>query len=269
MVIFNKEIKKVFILVCLISSRDVKGLRSMKKIIMLPIALLLSLMLITPTIAQPTVNSTWVMMHGRVEYYGANRAFGWCGAYAKIKEWAEAFAAWMPQSGPQIPEKINFYAARLVNTTLVELNYGGADLYIEGLWNVYNVTYIFQPGVAPGNYTLIIELVVDHGKGTLSVTGNWADFTVAIAGIDDVRGKVIHHAVRSMEPIPIGDVSGPELGTPDNAINIMDLVHAARAYGLPPGINFDFSMFSMDFNFDFKIDIIDLTTIAVNIGESY
>jgi len=27
--------------------------------------------------------------------------------------------------------------------------------------------------------------------------------------------------------------------------------------------------FSMDFNFDFKIDIYDLTTIAVNIGESY
>lgn len=242
---------------------------------MLPTALLLSLILITPTIAQPTtVNFTWVKMHGIVEYYGVDPAFGWCGAYAKIREWAKAFVIWMPWGGPRIPTEINFYAARLVNTTLIELDYGGADLYIEGLWNVYNVTYIFEPGVTPGNYTLIIRLIVDHGRGTLSVTGNWTYFTVAIAGIDDVGGRVVRYAVRFME-IPIGDVIGPARGAPDNAINIWDLVHAARAYGLPPGIDFDldgdcdFDMFRMDFNFDFKIDIIDLTTIAVNIGKRY
>lgn len=215
-------------------------------------------------------DQTWVMIHGEVEYYGDNRASGWCGVYAVIREWAQAFVSWIPWGGPQIPEIYNFYAARLVNTTLVELDYGGADLYIEGLWNVYNVTFIYEPGIEPGNYTLIIELLVENGSGTLSVTGNWANFTVDIRGIEVITGKVVFHSVKPIR-IPIGDVSGPypQTGTPDGKINIWDLIHAAKAYGSTPGnphnLNYDFAF---DFNFDYTIDIIDLTTIAVNIGES-
>jgi len=238
----------------------------MKKII-LSIAVLLTLVLATPTIAQPPIESTWVMMQGRVEMYGAEPAFGWCGVYAEVKEWAQVFMAWMPWGGPQIPEICNFYAARLVNTTLVELDYDGADLYIEGLWDVYNVTFIYEPGETPGNYTLIIDLLVDHGGGTLSVTGNWTDFIVAITGIEEVAGTVTHYCVKSGESIPIGDVSSINPGIPDNTIDIFDLVHTARAYESTPGIEgYDFSI---DFNFDFTVDIYDLTTIAVNIGESY
>jgi len=215
--------------------------------------------------------ATWVMMHGYINSYGDLPAFGWCGVYAKIGEWAQAFAAWMPGT-PTIPETspetINFYAARLVNTTLVELNYSGADLYIEGLWNVYNVTFIYEPGVVPGNYTFKVELLVDHGEGNLRVTDNWKNFAITITGIDEIKGTVIHYCVRQVEVIPMGDVSsssGP--GIPDYKVDIWDLVHAAKAYGSTPVMmNLDFSM---DFNFDFKIDIYDLTTIAVNIGESY
>jgi len=254
----------------------------MKKII-LPIAVLLTLMLITPTIAQPPIEPPtepptepeWVMMHGEVEYYGANRTFGWCGVYAEIGEWARAFVAWIPPGGPQIEVMFNFYASRLVNTTLVELDYDGADLYIEGLWNVYNVTFIYEPH-EPGEpeYTLIIELLVDHGEGTLSVTGNWTDFTVDIVDrqIELVSGKVTFHAVEFRE-IPIGDVWGPPIDDksgPDREVNIWDLVHVAKAYGSTPRNpfvpNYDYSF---DFNFDYTIDIYDLTTIAVNIGESY
>lgn len=240
----------------------------MKKIIMLTITLLLSLILITSTIAEPALNSTWVMMHGRVKYFGLNPAFGWCGVYAEIEKWAHVFVAWMPSTGPQIPEIIDFHVAKLVETRLVKLNHDSKDLYIEGLWDVYNITYIFEPGATPGNYTLIIELWVDDGYGMLFVTGNWKYFTISIDDLDWITGEVTRYAVRAGVPIPIGDVSGPE-AIPDREINIWDLVHAAKAYGLPPGINFDFEMFSMDFNFDCKIDIIDLTTIAVNIGESY
>lgn len=251
----------------------------MKKI-MLPIVVLLTLMLITPTIAQPPIEPPtepptelpkWVMMHGEVEYYGADRAFGWCGVYAEVREWAQVLMAWMPWGEPQIPVIYNFYASRLVNTTLVELDYGGADLYIEGLWNVYNVTFIYEPGIEPGNYTLIIELLVDHGEGILSVTGNWTDFAVDIIDrqIELIKGKVTFHAVEFRE-IPIGDVSGPypEIGIPDREVNIWDLVHTAKAYGSTPSYTSNY-YFSFDFNFDFVIDIYDLTTIAVNIGESY
>lgn len=243
----------------------------MKKIT-LPIAILLTLMLTTPTIAQPSIDSTWVMMRGTVETYGGNPAYGWCGVYAEVGEWAQVFIAWMPLGGPQIPEICNFYAARLVNTTLVELDYDSADLYIEGLWNVYNVTFIYEPGETPGNYSLTIELLVDHGKGTLSVTDNWTYFTVDIVDpkIELISGTVTFYRIRSIE-IPIGDISGPlEIGIPDETINIWDLVHAARAYESTPGNphlpNYDFSF---DFNFDYTIDIYDLTTIATNLGKSY
>ena len=246
----------------------------MRKIIW-AMAVLLTLILITPAIAQPVEPPTepkWVMMHGEVEYYGDEGAFGWCGVYAEVGEWAQAFVAWMPWGGPQIPEIFNFYAARLVNTTLVELNYSGADLYIEGLWNVYNVTFIYEPGIEPGNYTLTIELLVDHGYGTLSVTGNWTDFTVDIRDeqIELIRGKVIFKAIEPIR-IPIGDiVKGPSEDPEVNIVNIWDLVHAAKAYDSTPGSLWNpYYDFSFDFNFDYKIDIVDLTTIAVNIGESY
>lgn len=248
----------------------------MRKIIW-AMAVLLTLILITPAIAQPIEPPTepptepkWVMMHGEVEYYGAEGAFGWCGVYAEVREWAQAFVAWMPWGEPQIGVIFNFYAARLVNTTLVELNYSGADLYIEGLWNVYNVTFIYEPGIEPGNFTLEIELLVDHGYGTLSVTGNWTDFTVDIRETELITGKVIFYVLEPIR-IPIGDVSGhPQIGVPDGEVNIWDLVHAAKAYDSTPGSPWNpYYDFSFDFNFDYKIDIVDLTTIAVNIGESY
>jgi hypothetical protein len=244
----------------------------MRKLRIAPIVALLPLMLIMPTIAQPAANPTWVMMHGQIEYFGFNPAWGYCGVYAKIGEWAQVFAAWMPAK-PCITTIFNFYAARLMNTTVVELNYSGSDLYIEGLWNVYNVTFIYEPGQMPGNYTFTIELLVDHGEGTLTVNGNWKTFTISITGIDEVGGSVKRYIIRPLKPIPIGDICGP-MGPPDGTVNIYDLVHAAKAYGTTPQMperdpNFYFSyFFSMDFNFDFKIDITDLTTIAVHIEES-
>jgi len=234
--------------------------------------LLMTFALLMPAVAQtpiePATESTWVVMHGSVDYYGTNRAFGWCGVYAKIREWAHALLAWMPWGGPQIPEIYNFYVAKLVNSTVVELDYGGADLYIEGLWNVYNVTFIYEPGEEQESYRLIIELLVDHGEGTLSVTGNWVDFAVNIRGIDLITGKVRRYYIRSLE-IPIGDViSRPGEAKP--VVNIWDLVHVARAYGSTPGNLFKpYYDFSIDFNFDYKIDILDLSTMAACLGEEY
>ena len=233
-------------------------------------ALLMTLMLTIPTRVQPATESTWVMMHGRVERYGTDFAWGHCGVMAEVGKWAEVCAAWV-LSKPCITVIFNFYAARLTNTTLVELNYSGADLYISGLWNVYNVTFIYEPHVpgTPENYTLTIELLVDHGEGTMVVTGNWAAFTIAIRGTDEVVGTVKRWSIRPREPIPIGDVCGPAGDAEDGRINIWDLVHTAKAYGSTPGMPGMCYDFSMDFNFDFKIDIYDLTTVAANLGKEY
>lgn len=244
-------------------------MEKMKSIrIVLSLFILLTLILTAPTNAQIPIESTWVILHGRVDQYGAEPAFGWCGVYAEIKEWAQLFLGWTI-SGPHIPEICQFYAARLNETTLVELNYDGSNLYIEGLWNVYNVTFIYEPGHEPGRYTLIIEQLVEQGRGTLSVTDNWSKFTVGIVGLELIRGTVIFHKEIPGE-IPIGDVTGEEIGIPDSKVDIWDLVHVAKAYGSTPRypqLLYDF--FRVDLNFDYKIDIYDLTTLAVNIGKSY
>jgi hypothetical protein len=215
-------------------------------------------------------------MHGRVEWYGNSNAYGWCGVYAEIGEWAKAFIAWIPWGGPQIPVRFSFYAARLVNITLVELNYSDTDFYIEGLWDVYNVTLTYEPGEVPTPPSLTIELLVDDGNGTLSVTGDWTDFAVDITGIDLIKGTVTFYAIRHIGPIPVGDCSGPTPGVPDRRIDIWDLVHVAQAYGSTPGNpwipNYDFSM---DFDLDFDnletigIGLGELTTIAGNLGTEY
>jgi hypothetical protein len=237
----------------------------MKKIIFATILMLT--LLACPSIARSGIGSTWVFMGGHVQTYGLDSAFGYCGVWAEVGNWAQVFAAWTP-SKLMIPEIFNFYAAKLMNTSLVELNRTGADLYISGLWNVYNVTFIYPPGKAPGSYSQTTQLLVDHGRGILFVTGNWKAFTIDILGISEVVGTVAHYRIVSTRSIPAGDIWGPQ-GNPDNSINIWDLAHAAKAYGSTPGMPGMTYDFSMDLDFNFKIDIYDLTTIAVNIGKSY
>jgi hypothetical protein len=238
--------------------------------------------LLSPVFAQSAAAvSTYVIMRGGITSYSVEPTVpmtstnGWCGVYAMVGGTAHVLMAW-PSGNPSVPEIYHFYTAVLVNTTLVALDYSGpdfyADLYIQGSWNVHNVTFVYEPG---GGRSVTDILLVDNGTGTLSVTGNWQSFAAEILGAPPlvvvVNGLVTFHAVRSAE-IPIGDVSGSTIGDPDGKIDILDLVHAARAYGATPGdpnLQHPRYDFSLDFDLDYRIDIIDLTTIAVNIGKSY
>ncbi len=237
----------------------------MKKLMVLVLISTLFLAIYVP-VSRSIDGFTWVIMHGEVKNYGLTQAFGWCGVYAQVKGWARAFVAWMPAGGPSIPVIINFYVALLNETLMVELNYQNNDLYVEGFWDVYNVTYIFQPGVAPGNYTLDIKLLMDNSHGILTVMGGWKSFNVDIRGLDLISGEVKYYKIAIGPPIRIGDVSSPVKGVPDGVVNIWDLVHTAKAYGLRPGAEYRFDLFRMDFNLDYIIDVGDLATIGANIG---
>ena len=248
--------------------RKMEENEKMKKAILVSV-LLITLVLMTPTFAPPAAE-TWVMMQGMVTSYGGLPvAYGWCGAYAKVGEWAQAHAFWIPLtlSPPLEPPSMTFtyafYAARLVNASLIELNYTEViDFYISGIWDVNKFTFEY----ADGNFTMTPEEIVNDAAGNLSVTGNWTDFTIEITGVPSIGGTVMFYYITSAKPIPIGDVTGP-MGQMNNCVDIWDLVHVARAYGSTPGImNFDFSM---DFDFDFEIGLGDLTTIAANLGEEY
>lgn len=233
----------------------------MKKILLIGVAVIASLLVLSSftTLAD---ESTWVSVVGKINFYGTEPVVGWCGAHGKIGEWANVCAAWMsglPEIPPPEGETVTFtfYAALLVEASVVELDYMDSDLYIAGIWDVYNATFVYEPCE---NVTWTIELIADDADGEFAVTGNWTAFTITITGIEPILGQVTFYCV-STEPIPVGDC------TLDRTVDIHDLVRVAKAYGCTPGT--EFYWFDLDLNFDFTIDIYDLTTVAAHLGEDY
>ena len=221
------------------------------------------------------VQHTWVQVSGHIERFGPTAAFGWLGAHAKMQtvnsttgEWAEAHACWVNSTVGMIPGgnfsmanfTYSFYAARLVNASLIALNYSGYDFYISGLWDAINVTFVYYPngeGVFDGeNFNCTMEPVASNATGELRVFEGWTKFELDITGVELVSGVVYHRFVGTVD-IEIGDVTG------EGKVDINDLVHVAHAYGCRPGIG-KYS-FEMDFNDDFQIDVGDLATVAANI----
>lgn len=254
----------------------------MKKTVSLAIAavLLLSLVAFIPKVARADGTQpmgTFVLLQGMIDRYGFTPVMGMVMAQGEIPQnsslnpTARAFAMWttmLTLNGSEIVPPnatiqnftYSFFAARLVSTTSVALNSSGNDLIISGLWDVYNVTFVYYPnsqGEFDGdNATQMIQPMASNATGDLTVTGNWAIFQLSITGINTLSGIVIERHVEPKE-IELGDING------DGNVGLDDLVHEAKAYGSKPGLsNFDFSG---DFDFSFQIDISDLTTIAGNI----
>ncbi len=218
------------------------------------------------------VSQTWVRLRGQITQWGSTPVFGWINVHARTvetenvsKDWAWVRAVWS-DSGRHLnctdltTENItySFFAACLVNSSQIELDYSGYDFYILGVWNVYNVTleyYVNEYGDLL-SYTLSIEAVETDADGELRVLDGWTDFELDIGELDMLTGNVLMHAVGSME-INICDING------DHNVGIADLARIAKCYGAMPGFgNYNHEM---DFNLDYKIDIGDLTTVAANI----
>jgi hypothetical protein len=242
----------------------------------------------------------YVQLVGNVRNFGNASAFGWLGADAKIstnsstgqtENVADARAAWEPISPSIMPLwsvlpnatgnfTYSFYAARLINTTMVALNYSGYDVYIAGLWTVLNVTFTYS-GEHWVNFTESETSVAQNVTGELMVNGNWGingpsaslcrtamgNFTLSLAGFDDVTGSVEQFVLHA-RAILDGDVLG------HGTVDIYDLVYIARYIGSTPGApqlgglqSFE-GVEKADLNGDFHVDIYDLVTAASQIGQT-
>ncbi len=248
----------------------------MNRLLVLAVSLILGFTLFSAgmTSAVATTN-TYVLAVGRVTSYGSTPAFGFMKTFAQIDASARVNLAWMTAPLPIVPAPglvitplaFSFLAARLINASIVKLNYTDTssvthDLYIEGVWNVLNVTFTYKDST----FNFVVQPTKTTASGVFtidpSLVGNipWSTFTLAIQGVSPVTGTVAFHRIANVN-IPDGDVNQ------DGKIDVRDLATVAKSYGTTPGRSgYDFNL---DLNFDFRVDIRDLAIVARSFGASY
>jgi hypothetical protein len=104
--------------------------------------------------------------------------------------------------------------------------------------------------------TRTLEPYVTNAEGQLRVFAGWSRFELVINGLGMLSGHVIFSLIRYAE-IKLCDIDG------DGKVDLKDLVKVAKGYGKMPGL--PFYSHDLDLNFDDRIDIGDLTTIAASI----
>jgi len=224
--------------------------------------------------ADTQFEGTWVRMGGIITLWGSKPVFGWIGAHAGMvnksgtyHEWARAHAIWSddrPRLNCTKPPLDNFtftcYAAKLVNTTDVGFDPG---FYVLGKWDVVKITTTITVILNETGQLISIDVhreferIVINGTGELRVFLYTLQFELSIDGIDLLSGFVKVFYITHLE-IRICDINN------DGEVDLRDLVKVAKRYRAVPGLWTYVHEF--DLNFDAKIDIGDLTTIAANIG---
>jgi hypothetical protein len=216
----------------------------------------------------------WVRVGGVITRWDTTPVYGLIGAYAAMinangtyYEWAIVNAIWSTESrrlnnsgSPPAPENFtfSFYAAKLVETSLVGLNSSGYNFYILGKWNVVNITtsILVDENGALISFTRTFEPIVINATGGLGVFfANLWRFDLKIDGIGWLSGFLTGGGYYYKE-IKICDIND------DGKVDLIDLVSVAKRYRTIPGLwNYNYTM---DLNYDNKIDIGDLTTVAAN-----
>jgi hypothetical protein len=175
-----------------------------------------------------------------------------------------------PMAGPRDKQNFTYtvYTAKLVNASTASLNTTGYSFFLNGTWNVFQVTT---------NYTVVTDssgnilsfnrntngvAVATGAYGELKVASTGSNFTLTITGVNALTGLVHVQRISSMmfNPFTINnDVTS-------TTVTKADVASVVSAYGSSPGWgNYDQRM---DYNMHYKIDITDLATAAANVNSS-
>jgi hypothetical protein len=219
---------------------------------------------------------SWIRVNGIVETWGSQEVNGSLSVNARTVGFGEvvrqaAFATAIWSNTTNFRQKGNFsysfYVARLVGANVSALNFDDVDFFLNGTWNVFNVTIsqtIIKSGDLESGYTIDrqtktnIDPIATKAYGELNVTDNWTKFVLKIDGVDELKGVVSR--ARMIQMI-FNKFKVSEDGT--DKVSRVDLTVLAKIYGAKPGWGSYDS--NMDFNCNYKIDIADLTTVAANV----
>ncbi len=224
-----------------------------------------------------SLQKSWVRINGVITHWGTEEVNGLLQTRARTtllatdntNQLASATAMWTtndsrPISSVRSKENFTyvFYSARLNNASVSELNMDENDYFLNGTWNLYTVTSNITV-ITDENNTIVkvhreSDTQITKAYGTLNITDNWTNFTLAITGQDPLTGTVFRSMTRQMQfnPFKIIEDSSTKVTKADLS-EIVKCFHAMPGWG-----NYNSQM---DLNGNFKVDIADLSTIAANI----
>ena len=219
---------------------------------------------------------SWIRLNGIIETWGSQEVNGSLSINARTVGFNEevrksAFVNAIWSNTTNFRQRGNFsysfYSARLVDTNVSVLNSENTNLFMNGTWNVFNVTIsqtIITSGDLESGYTVDrqrktdIDPIANEAYGELNVTDNWTKFVLSIDGVDELNGLVTRARMSQMifNKFKVSEEESSKVSKTDLAV-------LARIYGARPGWGSYDS--NMDFNCNYKIDITDLTTVAANV----
>ena len=161
----------------------------------------------------------------------------------------------------------NFYTARLVNASVSSLNETRYSYFLNGTWTVFNATSTLtiitdSSGDITGFHrSQDATALVTNAYGEFMVASEGHNFTLTISGMDDsLTGSVRVQRIttKMFNPFRVN------CDDSSSTVTKTDVSTIVTAFGSSPGWG-NYNQ-NMDYNFNYKIDICDLSTAAANIN---
>lgn len=232
----------------------------------------------TSLTANPPVQASWVRINGVINKWGTTDVRGLLNVQARTailanadtRQFARATAVWttnITRAVSAVKAKENFtytfYSARLLNASVSTLSSSASNFFLNGTWNVATVNCKITIITNANNEIVSVhresDTTVAKVYGELTVTASWTTFTLKFTGYDPLTGLVTRSVTRNVQ-FNWYKVTDDVAGTAVTRADVNAMVQCYRS--MPGWGNYDNRM---DFNFNYRIDIADLATVAANL----
>lgn len=232
--------------------------------------------LTAPIGLNPPVEASWVRIHGIMTKWGDVNARGqlWTQARTALlsnldtRQFARATAIWStdmsrPIFGVMPKENFThtFYSAMLLNASVSTFSISSTDFFLNGTWRVAEVTSDVTVITNSVNEVVSVHREMDRtvttAYGELTVTDSSTKFKLQLTGYDPLFGLIMRFVTGQLQYNWYSVTDAP--GALVTRADVYALVSRYRA--MPGWGNYENRM---DFNFNYKIDIADLATVAAS-----